>query len=461
MIIAYLKGILLIVVPVAVKEANMSSLIPGNHRHLTLEDRQYIEQSLNEGKSFREISKYLCKDPTTISKEVMLNRSVNTFHRGSFINPHNFCIHRFHCKKTNACGKIEICDIHCKSCLRCNAVCPSFEREYCTRIAKAPFVCNGCSTPRHKCSIQTNYNYNAVAAHRYYTERLVSSRSGVDLTKHELLELDQVVRPLVAQGQSPYMIIANHPELGISVKTLYNYIDQNLLLTKNIHLKRKVKFKKRKIHKTQITNRAVFEGRTYSDYQAYDWSDYDVWQMDTVLSARGSLKCILTLYLPWCELLIARLMNRCTPGAVKLEFNALQNALGDAFEFSVVFNAILTDRGHEFGRPDELEKDNAEYPRTKIYYCDPMRSCQKAGIENVHTMLRMILPKGTVFEHLTQWDIRKCADHINSTPRKRLDGKTPYDAAFDYYDEDTLRRLQLRYVAPDEVTLTPKLLLHK
>jgi hypothetical protein len=64
----------------------MSSLIQGNNKHLTLEDRQYIEKSLNERMSFREISKYLCKDPSTISKEVMLNRSVNTYHHGSFVS---------------------------------------------------------------------------------------------------------------------------------------------------------------------------------------------------------------------------------------------------------------------------------------------------------------------------------------------------------------------------------------
>lgn len=46
-----------------------------------------------------------------------------------------------------------------------------------------------------------------------------------------------------------------------------------------------------------------------------------------------------------------------------------------------------------------------DYRRTSIYYCDPMRSGQKGGIENVHTKLREILPKGTSFEHLTQWDL--------------------------------------------------------
>lgn len=436
----------------------MSKLIPGNNSHLTLEDRRFIEHSLNESKSFREIARYLCKDPSTISKEVWLNRIVNTYHRGSFINPHNFCIHRFNCKKINACNKIIICDTYCKSCLLCNSVCSRFEKEECKRIQKAPFVCNGCSKPRHKCSIQTKFEYNANAADRKYRERLVDSRSGVNLTKHELHEIDTIVKPLISQGQSPYMIITNHPELNISVKTLYNYIDQGLLLSRNIDLKRKVKFKPRKCHKSQITNREVFIGRTYQDFINNNINESDYWEMDTVKSARGSLKCILTIYFPACELLIARLMNRCTPGAVKLEFAALQHALGDAYEFAFLFQAFLTDRGVEFGHPEELEDGGEGFSRTSIYYCDPMRSNQKGGIENVHTMLRMILPKGTVFENLTQWDVRKCADHINNAPRKKLAGYTPYELALSVFGEDTMKKLQLRYIAPNEVTLSPKLL---
>lgn len=87
-----------------------------------------------------------------------------------------------------------------------------------------------------------------------------------------------------------------------------------------------------------------------------------------------------------------------------------------------------------------------------------MRSNQKAGIENIHTMLRMIIPKGTVFTNLTQWDIRKCVNHINNTPRKRLGGRTPYELACRTYAPETLEALQLRYIAPDDVVLSPKLL---
>lgn len=436
----------------------MSNLIPGNHKHLTLADRQYIEQSLNERKSFREIARYLCKDPSTISREVWKHRIVNSWNRGSFNNPYNFCVHRYRCKKTNACGKLILCDTLCRSCHRCNNVCPKFEREYCRQIEKAPFVCNGCDKPRHKCPIHTKYDYNAKAAQRHYEELLSSSRSGVNLTPKELRKLDRIVNPLIEQGQSPYMILTNHPELGISVKTLYNYIDQNLLLARNVDLKRKVKFKKRASHNKHLMDREIFIGRTYKDFKDRHADELDFWEMDTVLSAKGSSKCILTFYFPQIELFWAHLMDRCSPGAVKAVFGRLQAALGDAYEFSFLMPVILTDRGQEFGKPEELENDPDGNPRTSIFYCDPMRSNQKAGIENVHTMLRMILPKGTVFTDLTQWDIRKCVDHINSAPRKKLNGRTPYELAVKTIGPEILKKMQLRYIAPDQVTLSPKLL---
>ena len=44
----------------------MSKYIPGNHKHLTASDRLYIERALNDGISFKEIARHLCKDPSTI-----------------------------------------------------------------------------------------------------------------------------------------------------------------------------------------------------------------------------------------------------------------------------------------------------------------------------------------------------------------------------------------------------------
>ena len=115
------------------------------------------------------------------------------------------------------------------------------------------------------------------------------------MTKHELHQKDMVITPLIFQGQSPYQIITNHPELDMSVRTLYSYLDGGILFARNIDLKRQVKIKPRKIHKTQIKDRTIFDGRMFSDFQALELDHFA--EMDTVHSSQDSKRVILTFFL--------------------------------------------------------------------------------------------------------------------------------------------------------------------
>ena len=433
----------------------MSKYIPGNQKHLTIEDRIYIQNELDKGTSFKDIARFLCKDPTTISKEVKARRASDWFHKGTFLNAKNFCTKRFRCKKTNACNKILLCGVKCASCPTCNQTCPDFQKECCSKLDRAPYVCNGCSKKINHCTIAHKYTYNARFADRKYRECLKDSRSGIAMTRQELHKKDKIITPLIAQGQSPYQIVANHPELNLSVRSVYNYLDMGLLTARNVDLKRKVKFKPRKVHKSQISDRRVFNGRTYADFQQLHLESFV--EMDTVHSAVGSSKTLLTFFFTREKLFLAFLMNRNTEGSVRLVLDRLEKRFG-TFDFLTLFEYILTDRGAEFGDPDSLETGVTGIQRTNIYYCDPMRSGQKGSIEQAHTMLRMILPKRTTFEFLTQWDVNLITSHINSTPRESLNGRTPYDAALEAFGEDVLKAFQLRRIDPDKVILTPKLI---
>lgn len=266
----------------------MSKYIPGNQKHLTIEDRIYIQNELDKGTSFKDIARFLCKDPTTISKEVKARRSSDWFHKGTFLNAKNFCTKRFRCKKTNACNKILLCGIKCASCPTCNQTCPDFQKERCSKLDRAPYVCNGCSKKINHCTIAHKYTYNARFADRKYRECLKDSRSRIAMTRQELHKKDKIITPLIDQGQSPYQIVANHPELNLSVRSVYNYLDMGLLTARNVDLKRKVKFKPRKVHKSQISDRRVFNGRTYADFQQLHLESFV--EMDTVHSAVGSSK---------------------------------------------------------------------------------------------------------------------------------------------------------------------------
>ena len=51
----------------------------GNHKHLTLSDRVFIEQGLLQECSFKSMADMLYKDPTTISKEIRLHAETSIF----------------------------------------------------------------------------------------------------------------------------------------------------------------------------------------------------------------------------------------------------------------------------------------------------------------------------------------------------------------------------------------------
>ena len=332
----------------------MSKYIPGNQKHLTLNDRIYIENELAKGTTFKDIAAFLCKDPTTISKEVRSHRVSDRYHKGTFYNAKNFCIHRYHCKKTNACGKILLCGIKCTSCPTCNQTCKDFEKERCKRLDKAPYVCNGCSKKINHCTIAHKYRYDARFADHKYRELLSDSRAGINMTKRQLHQKDQIITPLIEQGQSPYQILTNHPELEMSVRSMYTYIDKGLFTARNIDLKRQPKFKPRKCHKTQIKDRTVFINRTYADFRSLDIQAHSFVEMDTVKSSRDSQRTLLTMIFTEEKLFLAFLLNRCTKGAVRAVFDRLEKRMG-TFEFISVFENILTDRGSEFSDPNALE----------------------------------------------------------------------------------------------------------
>ena len=124
-----------------------------------------------------------------------------------------------------------------------------------------------------------------------YRTTLIDSREGVNLTVQEAKAMASVIAPLLKQGQSPYQIVTNHPELGISEKTLYNYIENDVfheiagitVLDLRRQVSRKISKSKSKGYKKRV-DRKYLQGRTYKDYKEYISENPNVFvtQMDTV-----------------------------------------------------------------------------------------------------------------------------------------------------------------------------------
>ena len=435
----------------------MSKSIPGNQKHMTMDNRVAIEKGLDTKLSLRSIAIQLGKDPTTIAKEIKKHR---TFQEHNHYNePKNKCVHALSCKKKNICGLFApVCKRACRFCNHCNSHCPDFTpRSYhCDKLDKAPFVCNGCER-KTACRLDKAF-YRATTAHRQYKTVLVESRAGINISPENLTYLDALVTPLIKQGQSPYMILQTHPELTLSEKTLYNYIDSGALSVRNLDLPKKVKYKVR-ADNSSSSGSEVFEGRTYKDYQSFlkEYPDTRVTEMDTVVGCEGSTKVLLTLHFSGCSFMMAYLLENKEAAGVKAVLDRIEEAAG-TYEFATAFSVILTDRGGEFKIPDALECGKDNIIRTSVYYCDPMCSWQKPHCEKNHEYIRKICPKGTSFDNYTQKDIDLMMSHINSSVRESLGGLTPFALAKLTLPKKVLDCFGLTEIPPDKVILTPELL---
>lgn len=422
------------------------------------DNRVVIEKRLDASVSFRAIGIELGKDPTTIAKEVKKHRIFQE-HNKFNEKPHR-CANARECHKKNVCSTVLFCKRECRNCNKCYNYCKDYIPfdYHCSLTDKAPFVCNGCLK---KCQCRLDkYYYRAVRAQNEYKTILIESRRGINITEEELAALDATISPLVLKGQSPYMILQNHPEITQCEKTIYNYIDQGALSVRNLDLPKRVTYKPRQAHASEIDDTGIFEGRTYKDYEAFikEYPDTRITEMDTVVGPEGSHKVLLTLHFCKPDFMMAYLLNSKEAIGVENTFDNINKAIGTEL-FCKTMPLIVTDRGGEFKHPEALECGIDNMLRTSIYYCDPMASWQKPHCEKNHEYIRKICPQTTTtFDRLTQEDVNLMMSHINSANRESLGGLTPFKLAKIMLPKKLLKHFGLKEVPADEVILTPALL---
>ena len=412
------------------------------NKHLTYDEREYIEIGLTKGRNFTEIAKDLNKDRRTISREILKHR-FKKMPKG-FDRKENLCKNRYECKKFD-CSKKDKC----------------YEEEICYKLTGVPYVCNGCEQ-KNRCR-KIKYYYYSKFANDEYEETLKTARIGINLSKEEAYEIDKLIAPLIKeQNQSISHIYANHPdEIWFSRTTMYNYVDLGVFSFRNIDLPRKVKYKKRKENKKQRIRRetAIRKGRTYEDFKEYigKHADCSIVEMDTVEGIKGG-KVFLTLLFRQSKFMLIYLMENKTTECVEKAFNRIKETVGIE-TFKKAFEVILTDNGSEFFNPMSIEKnEKTEEIVSHVFYCDPEASWQKGAIEKNHEYIRYVLPKGSSFDELTQEKVNNLMSNINSTSRDILNGKTPYNAILLTLDEEIINKLGVIKIHPDEVSVSPKLL---
>ena len=429
-------------------------------KYLTYDQRLELEAGLKNCLSFGAIGKIISKDRTTISKEVKRNHIIRK--TGYAGNTYNACMHRSECRRKLVCTECKYPKKnYCKSCKLCNDGCDFFEEQICISKFKPPYVCNGCSDYA-KCTLAKPY-YSASDAHQIFSENISESRSGLLTNEAEISRLNDIISPLIRNGQSIHQVYVHHKdEIMCSEKTLYNYIDACVFDVRNIDLPRKVKFRPRYKKPEFKVDRKCRINRKYEDYlaQMERYPEQNVVQMDSVIGNKGG-KVLLTLHFVNSNFMLAFLRDANTSQSVIDIFNYMYSLLGKK-DYDRLFQVILTDNGSEFSNPDAIERDpKYNLLRSRVFYCDPSAPHQKGAIEVNHTLLRRIIPKGKSFDDFTQEDIILAMNHVNSYSRKKLNDKSPYETFSFYYGEDILRKLGYGPVAAESIIMKPNLLKKK
>ena len=206
------------------------------YKHLNVKDRGIIESCLNQGYKLFEIANTLSRDPRGIKEEIYNKREIsNKSLKGNL------------CGKFETCKKIRLCDSCntgvCKYCKyhNCNIDCKDFVRlPECKQIKRYPYVCNSCFKLR-TCHMVKVF-YKAHVAQEKYEDNVSSHKKGIKKTAKEIKDLDYLISQGVRNGHSISVIIAKN-SLNIAPSTAYRYINDKVLTTRNIDLKRKIRYK--------------------------------------------------------------------------------------------------------------------------------------------------------------------------------------------------------------------------
>mgnify|MGYP000593299413 FL=1 len=381
--------------------------------HLTAQERLIIEKGIENGSTKAAIALTIGKDKSTVGKEIKKHREL--VHKSSY---------KINCANMKNCSHNHVCDN-----------CADFKPFTCNRRDRSPGACNGCSKYTH-CRYD-KYRYKADFSHKKYREDLVDSRTGINMSYEECKAMADIIVPLIKAGHSPYHIVTNHPELNISEKTLYNYIENGIfrefgLLDIDLRIKTKRKITKKASNKyKKREDKKYLNGRTYDDFINYtaENKNLSVVEMDTVYNNGSTGPFMQTFkFLDYSFMFIVYQEEKTAKSMVE-GVDLLEKILGEDL-FSEEVAIIKTDRGSEFCDAEGFEKEENESRRTRIFYCDPMASGQKGSLENNHKEIRYICPKENDLKDLglnSQEKANLIVSHINSQSKEHLKGKSPLE----------------------------------
>ena len=168
----------------------------------------------------------------------------------------------------------------------------------------------------------------------------------------------------------------------------------------------------------QIRNRVCIDDRPKV---VDDKSRIGDWEIDTVIGKghRGALVTI-----------VERVTNYTLSAQVdsKSAEEVTQATIALLRPFKDVVKTITADNGKEFAYHEKISKAMC----ADVYFAHPYSSWERGLNENTNGLLRQYFPKDTDLTTVTQKEVRRAVNRLNSRPRKGLGFKTPSQMMREY-----------------------------
>ena len=259
--------------------------------------------------------------------------------------------------------------------------------------------------------------YLAHKAHERATERRVETHKRPRL-KNEPTR--KYVVKMIKKGWSPEQISGQiaemHPDLEIGYEAIYQYIyeeqPQLIHYLARSHRERFPRGHSRKHCRSHIPRRTPLEQRP-KEVEAREVIGH--WESDAVVS-RQSLAAL--------QVSTERKSRfvRITKTNRKTSSKAMKAVIRQLKGYSPNFCKTVTlDNGSE----------NTEHERitaaigAQTFFCAPFHSWEKGTVENTIGLIRRFFPKGTDFNRVSYYAVKKVEQLLNNRPRKCLNYATP------------------------------------
>lgn len=286
---------------------------------------------------------------------------------------------------------------------------------------------------RIKTDLRKHRVYRANVAQGNYESKVSNRERSLKIGKDR--ELEEYIRHrIVKKRYSPDVITGlikreNRKFKGtICTKTLYNYIERRVFNgISNANLWEKRKRKKKRYNRVQRISLRNKGSKSIEERppEINSRLEYGHWEGDCVKGRRGSKESLFVLTERKAREQIILKIKGALQSEIKRVIDGLERKYG--WIFKEKFKTITFDNGGEFLDCESIEMSffNSSKKRTVTYYAHPFSSWERGTNENQNRMIRRFIPKGTDIAKISDQEIKKIENWMNSYPRKILDYKTP------------------------------------